>query len=119
MHDCTEKNKIDKILDRITDLEKSRERSNTLIKTFVDTTKELSSTMKQVEKTMVKMNCSLEGNEKQIDSLTKKVDELRKSDEKNKIDMRDLWKNSIMKIGVGGVGLYGVYEIVSNIIEKH
>jgi translation initiation factor 2B subunit (eIF-2B alpha/beta/delta family) len=117
-HVCSERKNIEKMLSRVMDLEKSKERNEVLIETFIETTKDLSSTMKQVEKTMIKMQNSIENSENKISLLSGKVDELKKNEELGKIDVRKVLKEHFGKITLGGFGAYGVYDLVKYLIEK-
>jgi chromosome segregation ATPase len=112
MQPCIKENTIEKIFERVTDLEKCNVRTDELIKQFTKSNDELSATMKCLEKTMISINHSLESNTTEIHKLNKKVDILKSNEEKNKIDMRDIFKASFMKIGVGLISAYGIYELV-------
>ena len=117
-HECEQMNNINKILDRVGDLEKSKARTEVLLETIVDTNKELSNTMKEIVKTMIQMQSSLKNNTEEISELNDKVDVITENDEKNKIDMREILKASFIKYGFGLAGAYGLYELISKVVEK-
>jgi saccharopine dehydrogenase-like NADP-dependent oxidoreductase len=115
--------------DRINDLEKGKISTDFLVTQFTKTSEELSSTMKKVEKTMVEMQNSLKDNHKDITNINCKIDKLddwvQKESEKNTIDIRELqkekMKDNIKKYGMGVVGVagaYGLFELISGLIEK-
>ena len=116
-HVCSEQGNISKIVDRVTSLEKTRERTNVLIDLFTKTTADLSETMKKVETTMLSIKHSLDSNENKISHLNDKVDELTSNQEKNKIDIRDLLRNILIKGSIGVLGVYGGYEVVAKLTE--
>ena len=110
---CEQKDNINKILDRVTTLEISKGQTDILIERFIDTTKELSSTMKQVELTMVGIQSSQENSANEMKDMNKKIDKLQENEEKNKIDTREILKSILIKGGVGVLSLYGIYELIS------
>jgi len=117
-HVCSEKQNISNIMDRLVSLEKTRERTNVLIELFTTTTSDLSKTMKEVEKTMVSIKHSLDGNEKKTNELSAKLDNVVVNQEKNKIDIRDIVRNWLTKGILGGLGVYGGYEIIVKLSDK-
>jgi vacuolar-type H+-ATPase subunit I/STV1 len=129
MQPCSKENTIDKILERVTDLEIAKGKTETLIEKFTESTKELSTTMKCVEKTLTNIDKSLTKNTDEIrrldDKVTdkigiidKKIVTLQKNDEKNKIDIRDIIKTHFTKILVLLLGGYGVYELLMKMSDK-
>jgi chromosome segregation ATPase len=129
MQPCSKENTIDKILERVTDLEIAKGKTETLIEKFTESTKELSTTMKCVEKTLTNIDKSLTKNTDEIrrldDKVTdkigvidKKIVTLQKNDEKNKIDIRDIIKTHFTKALVLLLGGYGVYELLMKMSDK-
>lgn len=121
-------NKVMELDSRLTELEKSQIEVTVLVKQFNDTSKELSSTMKSVEKTMIEMRMELKENGKDICSLSDKFDKLhiKVHDEEhlNLVDIREpqreAAKSSIKKaltnVGVGVISLYAIYELIVKIV---
>ena len=115
--------------DKITDLEKAKISTDFLVTQFTKSIAEVTSTMKQVEKTMVEMQGSLRDNTREIGSINGKLDKLdewvQEESEKNTIDIRELqrdgMKDTLKKYGMGVVGVagaYGIFELVSEFINK-
>ena len=104
---------------RIIELEKSRISTDILVKNFTDVSKELSCTMKTVEKTMVGIQVNIKDNTKDISNINYQLTELSKDmqeeSDKNKIDMRDINKDklidSVKKYGIGAVSIVGLIKV--------
>ena len=116
-------------LNKIVNLEKSKITTDLLVENFTEVSKELSNTMKTVKTTMVDIQISLKENTKDIANMNSKIDKLddfvQEETEKNKIDIRDINKDTftdhLKKLGMGAMGaggLYGIVYIIQSIVEK-
>lgn len=107
---------------KLIEIEKSQIGTTLLVNQFIETNKELSSTMKHVEKTMVEMQISLKENNKDIAEMNciigKLNDKMYYECDKNKIDMREILKSILFKGGFGILGAYGVYELIIKFLNK-
>ena len=115
---CEQKDNICKMMDKIGELEVSRARTDTLIESFTESNKDLSKTLQQVEKTMIGIQNSQENSANQMQTMNKKIDKLQENEEKNKIDIRDVLKSSLIKLLIGLLSAYGVYEAVVKVAGK-
>lgn len=111
-HECEQKNNIEKILHRLTNLEISKGNVEFLIEQFMESNKEVADTMRSIQIAMTDIHNSLGNNEKEIKNINKKIDKIYENEDKNKIDIRDVIKSNLIKGGVGLAGLYGIYELI-------
>jgi hypothetical protein len=114
--------------DKITELEKGKITTDILVKNFTEISKELSKALINIEKTMIGIQVNLTDNTKDIAcinyKMTKLNDDFTAEVDKNKIDIRDINKDSIVdylkKFGVGVISvpaIYGIYEAIMKIVE--
>jgi septation ring formation regulator EzrA len=117
-HACNQEKNVEKILERINALEITSGKTDTLIAQFIKTNDKLSETLTDVKSTMVGIHHALESNEKEIGKLNMKFDKLKDDGDKNKIDMRDIWKSYFLKIGFGFAGIYVLYDFIVKFASK-
>ena len=114
---------------KIFELEKSKVSTDLLVSQFTKSIENMSTTMTQVKDTMVEMQGNLRDINRETGIMNGKIDNLdswvQKENEKNNIDIREIQKeklkDNIKKYGMGVVGVagaYGLFELISGLIDK-